>query len=173
MRAPHYLVGIFGGLLLAGTTSALSFDKGELVKAAIIEKISRFIDWPQQPGTAFSLCVIGEHPQLPVLRTYYESTTIAERPVAIRVLKRDEALAGCQVVLLAQKDASDLANYRARAERDHVLLIAEGSELAKNGVHVAFYSDMNKLRLEVNRKALEASGLKASFRLLEVAKVVD
>ena len=173
MRASHFLLGLFGCLLLTETTSALSFEKAELVKAAIIEKISRFIDWPQTPATQFSLCVVGDHPQLPVLRAYYESTTIAERPVTIRVIKREEALAGCHVVLLAQKDASELANYRARAEKDHVLLIAEGSDLAKNGVHVAFYSDMNRLHLEVNRKALEASGLKASFRLLEAAKIVE
>ena len=38
---------------------------------------------------------------------------------------------------------------------------------------LSFFSDMNRLRLEVNRKALEASGLKASFRLLEVAKIVE
>ena len=169
-RLSHLL--LVGGMLLAGTSSALSFDKAELVKAAVIEKISRFIDWPHASGQ-FVLCVAADHPQLPVLHAYYDNATIAERNVLLQVLRRPDALSGCQVLFLGQKDLAELARFRALAEKEQVLLIAEGADVARNGVHVAFYFDMNRLRLEVNRKALEASGLKASFRLLEAAKVVN
>ena len=171
MRLSHLLLA--GGLLLAGASSALSFDKAELVKAAVIEKISRFIDWPHASGGQFVLCVAAEHPQLPVLHAYYDNATIAERSVVLQVLRRPDALSGCHVLFLGQKDLAELVRFRALAEKDQVLLIAEGADVARNGVHVAFYFDMNRLRLEVNRKALEASGLKASFRLLEAAKVVN
>lgn len=170
-RLPHLVLLV--GLLLPGVSSAVSFDKAELLKAAVIEKISRFIDWPRPPGNQFVLCVAPEHPQLPVLQAYYDNATIAERSVVVQVLRRPDALNGCQVLFLAQKDISELARFRAMAEKEQVLLIAEGADVARNGVHVAFYFDMNRLRLEVNRKALEASGLKASFRLLEVAKIVN
>jgi hypothetical protein len=161
------------GLLLAGSSSALSFDKAELVKAAVIEKIARFIDWPRPPATQFTLCVASDHPQLQVLNAYYENATIAERPVAVHTMRRQDAPGACQVIFLAQKDIADLPRYRALAEKEQILLVAEGADVARNGVHIAFYFDMNRLRLEVNRKALEASGLKASFRLLEVAKIVN
>jgi len=170
VRWTSWLLGVS---LFAGSAAANSFDKSELVKAAVIEKISRFIEWPQTPGSQFVLCVAAEHPQLPVLRAYYESTAIAELPVVVRVLRPQDSLAGCKVVFLGPKDVPDLGRYRAPAEKDHVLIVAEGADVARGGAHVAFYSDMNRLRLEVNRKALEACGLKASFRLLEVAKVVE
>ena len=165
-------LALFAALLcVAGTGEAI--EKAELVKAAMVEKISRFIEWPRAPAGKFLLCIAPEHPQLEAVRAYYESVTIADRPVEIQLLKRSDALAGCHVAFLAPRDLGDMSRVRANADRDHVLLVAEGADAARSGAHVAFYSDMNRLRLEVNRKALEASGLKASFRLLEVAKVVE
>lgn len=158
---------------MAGASAALPFEKSELVKAAVIEKIARFINWPGPPGASFRLCVAADHPQLPVLTAYYENATIAERPVVLQILRKQDALAGCQVIFLAPNDMSELARYRAAAEKEQSLLIAEGAGVARDGVHIAFYFDMNRLRLEVNRKTLEASGLKASFRLLEAAKIVN
>lgn len=162
-----------GAFLPASVSMAAPvIDKADLVKAAVVEKIARFIDWPKPPEGQFGLCVVGEHPQLAALRAYYENATIADKPVVINVVKRGEA-AMCRVLFLSARDLNDLARHRVAADRDNVLLIAEGTSAARQGVHVAFYTDMGRLKLEVNRKALEGSGLKASFRLLEVAKVVD
>lgn len=153
--------------------AAPAIDKADLVKAAVIEKIARFIDWPKPAEGQFVLCVVGEHPQLPALRAYYENVTIGERTVAIQVVKRGETSGACRVLFLSQRDLADLKRHRTAADRDNILLIAEGDGAARAGVHVAFYSDSGRLKLDVNRKALETSGLKASFRLLEVAKLVD
>lgn len=152
---------------------AVTIEKADLVKAAMIEKIARFIEWPGSAPAKFSLCVTPDHPQLAAIKAYYENASINDRPVEIQVVKRADALAGCQVLFLAPREMGDLTKVRNSADRDHVLLVAEGAEAARSGAHVAFYSDMNRLRLDVNRKTLEASGLKASYRLLEVAKVVE
>jgi hypothetical protein len=160
-------------LLGAAVSGANAFDKSELVKAAVIEKIARFIEWPAIPGNAFQICAADDHPQLPVLRAYYDGQQIAERPVAVRSVRRFDGFAGCNLIVLGQKDFADVTRFRTLAEKEHMLLVAEGAELAKQGVHVGYFSDMNRLRLEVNKRGLEASGLKASFRLLEVAKLVE
>jgi len=162
-------------LLALHSSQALAntFDKAELVKAAVIEKIARFIDWPALGAGTFLLCAADDHPQLPVLRAYYEGTQIAERPVTVRPVRRFDGFTGCNVIVLGQKEFADLGRFRALAEKEHALLVAEGPDLARQGVHVAFYSDMNRLRLEVNKRGLEASGLKASFRLFEAARLVE
>lgn len=173
MRRGLACCGIAACLLTTGVPEALPFEKSELLKAAVIEKIARFIEWPRAPHDGFTLCVGADHPQLAVLNAYYENAAIADRPVAVHILRRSDALPACQLIVLSAKDMADLPRFRAAAEKDRILLIAEGAEAARNGVHIAFYFDMNRLRLEVSRKSLEACGLKASFRLLEVAKIVD
>ena len=156
-----------------GAAAAPEIEKAELIKAAMIEKIARFIDWPGPAPARFGLCIGGDHPQLGAVKAYYESFAIGDRPVEIQVLKRSDGMAGCRALFLAPREMADIGRLKAIAEKGHVLLVAEGADAARNGAHVAFYSDMNKLRLEVNRRGLEASGLKASFRLLEMAKVVE
>ena len=173
MPLRRVLFALVAALPVAVDSSAHAVEKAELVKAAMIEKISRFIEWPAKLPARFALCVSPDHPQMAAIKTYYESASIGDRPVEVQVLKRADALTGCHVVFLAPRDVTELTRVRANADKDHVLMVAEGTTAAKSGVHVGFYSDMNRLRLEVNRKALEASGLKVSFRLLEVAKVVD
>jgi len=161
-------------LLGANVSGAIAFDKAELVKAAVIEKIARFIDWPAAgSATTFLLCAAEDHPQLAVLRAYYEGAQIAERPVTVRPVRRFDGYTGCNLIVMGQKEFADMTKFRALAEKEHALLVAEGPDLAKQGVHVAYFSDMNRLRIEVNKRVLDATGLKASFRLLEVAKVVE
>jgi len=157
----------------ANVSGAIAFEKSELVKAAVIEKIARFIDWPVLAGSSFLLCAAEDNPQLPVLRAYYDGAQIAERPVTVRPVRRFDGYAGCNLIVLGPKELAEMGKFRALAEKEHALLVAEGPDLAKQGVHVAYFSDMNRLRLEVNKRVLDATGLKASFRLLEVAKLVE
>jgi len=186
MRAARTLLA---GFAAAATLPlhAVGAEKADLVKAAMVEKIARFIEWPGAAPGSFALCVTPGHPQLEAVREYYQGTSIANRPVTVRVVGAKggaragtEAGAGakppapaCSVAFLAPADLAQVGRWRAAAVRGHFLLIAEGDEAAAAGVHVAFYAHMGRLRLEVNRKALEAAGLKASFRLLEVARVVE
>jgi len=72
-------------------------------------------------------------------------------------------------VLLATTGLDDTM----RSDIGWLFLRARRPDLARQGVHVAFYSDMNRLRLEVNKRGLEASGLKASFLLFEAARLVE
>ncbi|MES3024687.1 MAG: YfiR family protein, partial [Pseudomonadota bacterium] len=147
----------------------------ELLRAAMIAKVARFVDWPAAPvpPVAFTLCVPLEHPLLAALRAYYRRASIGQLPVLVRALRKGEPLAGCRAAIVLPGAPEELAMLRAEAGREHVLLIGEGDEAAALGVHIGFFPDLGRMRVEVNRKALEASGLKASFRLLEVAKIVE
>lgn len=139
----------------------------------MIEKIVRFIDWPTAPAAQFVLCVPTDHPQITALHTYYDNAQILNLPVQIRVLRKGEPLSPCRAVLLLPSENPDMPRLQSLMAKENVLLIAEGAAMAKLGVHIGFFADMNKIRLEVNRKSLEASGLKVSYKLLEVAKIVE
>jgi hypothetical protein len=162
------------GLLPTGAAfaQAPAIDKADLVKVSVIEKVVRFIDWPPARDAQFFLCAPADHPQFAALKAYYENATIGEQPVAVQAVKRGDRFP-CRVLFMAPSDLNQPERIRGHLDRGKTLLIAEGADAAAKGVHVAFYIDAGRLKLEVNRKSLETSGLKASFRLLEVARVVD
>lgn len=154
----------------SATTTAI--DKADLVKVSVIEKVVRFIEWPAARDGPFFLCAPADHPQLPALKAYYESINIGDKPVSVQAVKRGDRVP-CRVLFMAPSDLNHPDRLRSHLARGQTLIIAEGADAAAKGVHVAFYIDAGRLKLEVNRKSLESSGLKASFRLLEVARVVD
>ena len=164
----HPIAALAALAALAGLDAGAQAESPDLLKAAMVERIASFIVWPGTPSRA-ALCVSPEHPQLAAIRAYYESGG----KIPVQILKDPQSQAGCTIAFLAPREVSDVKRWRALADKDHVLLVAEGSDAARAGVHVGFYFHMNRPRLEVNRRALEASGLRASFRLLELATVVE
>ncbi|MES2297480.1 MAG: YfiR family protein [Pseudomonadota bacterium] len=169
------LAGALAAILLpaAAGAAAPSDLEPERVRAALIDRVARFVEWPGTPSSQFVLCVADEHPQLAYLRSYYDSATIAALPVQVRPLRKNETLAGCHAAILVPGETADINRMRSQADQAHVLLFGEGTGMARHGVHIGFYPGAKHMVLEVNRKSLEASGLKASFRLLEVAKIVE
>lgn len=157
---------------LAGVALALP-NEAELRRASVIARVARFIEWPASEPP-FVLCMPVEHPQLAAVRYVFESenTRIAEQPVTVREVRRTDSLASCRVLFLAPRDGADLEFYRRESDRHRIMLFAEG-EVARAGVHVAYVLDRGRTRFEIRRRGLEAIGLKAGFRLLEQAKVVD
>ncbi|MBL8516628.1 MAG: YfiR family protein [Betaproteobacteria bacterium] len=174
LRAAPLAGALLWGALAGGRAlaQAPAIDKADLVKVSVIEKVVRFIDWPPMREAQFFLCAPAEHPQMSALKAYYENVTIGDKPVSVQAVKRGDRVP-CRVLFMAPADLSQPERIRGHLERGQTLLIAEGADAAAKGVHIAFYIDAGRLKLEVNRKSLETSGLKASFRLLEVARVVD
>lgn len=179
------LLAISGLLCLLASGDATTSEDADLdsLRAAMIEKIAGFIEWPAPPSssitstppTPLSICVTPEHPQLAALRLFYQPTPGTPPTTVLVVHKRVDPGSLCRVLFLAPRDiatAADLTRLRTLAEREHILLIAEGKRVARECVHVGFYFENGRRRIEVNRRALEAAGLKASFRLLELATKV-
>jgi hypothetical protein len=155
------------------TAAAATPNETELRKASVIARVARFIEWPAAEPP-FVLCLTADHPQRVAVRHVFEveNEKIAEQSVTVRELRPQDSLVGCRVLFLAPRDTADLERFRRESERHRIMLFAEG-EFARAGVHVAYVLDRGRTRFEVRRRGLEAIGLKAGFRLLEQAKVVD
>lgn len=152
---------------------ASGFEKSDLAEVALIEKIAGFIQWPRPPGESFNICVTADHPQLAVLEAYYQHMTVNDRPAAIVTVKLAAPPSECQVLYLTASQLSNLGPLLAWSARENVLLVGDSPDAASQGVQIAFYFSMNRLQLEVNRRSMEASGLKPSFKLMQVAKIVE
>ena len=54
----------------------------------------------------------------------------------------------------------------------HVLIVGEGQEFAAEGGMIAFVLSEGKIAFHINQASVERSGLKASAKLLQLAKLV-
>lgn len=149
------------------------------LKAELVERFTRFIEWPapkdagaaakQQP---FTICLFGASPFRAALEEMSANRKIKERRVVVTVLSAPAEVEGCQVLFVpaAQKDGLEkiLVHTLARP----ILTVGDTEGFAERGVLVNFYTFENAVRFEINDSAARKSGLEISSRLLKLARIV-
>lgn len=141
----------------------------------MLERITGFIQWPshaRERGQELVITVLGAASIAPRLSYLYERRR--ERGVSARVrqiVSRRE-IGRTDVLFIGTEYAGELEEILAAVLGHATLTVGNTPGFAKRGVAVNLIRDNDRIRFEVNRKALEASGLKASYQLLDLAKLV-
>jgi hypothetical protein len=157
-------------LAVEGRTAAAPASEPEL-KAELIERFTRFVDWDKLPET-FSICVVGESPITAHLEKIARRQTFKGKRARV-VKAATEAVADCQVVMIPGDDSSRLRAVVSRTDGHPVLSIAEAPGAAVAGAIVNFVIDDPHLRFEINIRAAGRSGLTLRSKLLSLARIVD
>lgn len=172
MSRRHAIILRITLVLCFAVNSAVAADTSELIRASIIEKITKFIEWPSYPDQNFTLCVAGNPPLLPALQTYYANVSIVSKPVKLLIISDLKSLAPCQAIYL-DGESNELAKILKITSNNPILVIAEKENAVSSGAHVDFFIEEDRLHLEANRTALTNSGFKVSYHLLKAAHIVD
>jgi hypothetical protein len=146
-----------------------------LLKAIWIEKFTHFISWPRDinPDTSlFIITVFNPDPFEGKLESIYAGTKIQDRPVKIVQVNSIEVIQPTHILFITKVTDSELDNILFRMKNQPVLIVSNVKDYAFRGTHINFTLVNNALRIEINETALKDSGLFASFRLLNIAKIV-
>ena len=171
------------GLLaaLALTLAATPVQPAELseyaVKAAILYKLSKFVDWPERAfagaGAPFGICVLGDNPFGDALDAL-SGQKLGDRPVAIRYLPgRSTAAEGCQLLFVSASEHYRLRGVLRAVGRPLLLTVGDREGFAEGGGMINLITVGKNIRFEINRAAVERAGLKIQAQLLRLATIVN
>lgn len=154
---------------------SMNFDTSELIRASVIEKIARFIEWPESSRQApVKLCVLARTSLLPALQHYYSGEIkLDQKPIELSLFERLDGIEQCDIIYLDPKQDRQLTDIVSQIGDAPVLVITEKQDAVLQGSHVDFYIEDNRLRLEVNRSRLASSGFNVSYHLFKVARIVE
>jgi hypothetical protein len=149
------------------------------VKAAFVSNFVQFVEWP---ATAFNgandpivVAVVGDNPFGPALEQAVRGKSARGREIRVRYARNvaQAVAAGPTHVLYIAPAAGE--KPPAQAVRDAAatgrLTIADVDDFVAAGGCVQFFADDNKMRFTINTSALNRAGLRASSKLLQLAKV--
>lgn len=148
------------------------------VKAAFIFNFVKFVEWPD--GKAISkqskmdVCVLGESDLLSMAHVF----TGASTPKLSLALVSEPNLAAvsthCHMVFIAASEEGRLAEILGALQHSPVLTVSDIAGFADHGGDIGFTLSDNKVKLEINKKAIAAAGLRIDAQLLEIAlRVID
>jgi hypothetical protein len=142
------------------------------VKAAFLLNFTKFVEWPSSAfpsnNTPITICLTGEDPFGGALQNMVAGEVVNGRSLVVqRVGSRPPA--GCRVVFVdrSQNTSRILANVG-----EGVLTVGEGEEFLREGGMIGFVIENRRVRFDINQAATARGGLKASSRLLSVARSV-
>ena len=173
------------GLLLAAVIAtvamrpAIAAPADELeypVKAQVIERFTRFIDWPDQvfagPDAPFVLCVVGSSPIEPYLERIAQRR-LKDRRVELRRLKPGADAGVCHLLFLAPSERSRIKQTVNKLSGKPVLTVGDTEGYAREGVLINLMLDEEgHVRFEICSTELRKSGLNVSAQLLRLARMV-
>jgi YfiR/HmsC-like len=141
------------------------------VKAGYLYNFTKFITWPPDNAETFNLCILGNDPFAGLIDPI-EQRSVMGRPIKVfrfDNLKRMDHEPHCHILFISSSIKNPLAVVQ---NLDDTLVVGESGDFIDQGGMIGFVNKQGKIKLQINLKTIDQSGLKVSAKLLEVADVV-
>lgn len=146
-------------------------------KAAYLYNFLQFIEWPDSAfATKSSPVIIGIFSQDPLARELgqiAEGESINGRKIIVENYRSTHNIRECNVIFIPLSQEGQIGTILSELDNKSILTVSEVDGFAQNGGAINFYVQDNKLRFEINPDVLRKLNLKASSRLLRLARIVE
>ncbi len=158
--------------------SAFAQQSEYTIKAVFLEHFTRFIEWPESSNIAdtsypFFIAIIGENPFGSILDQIYTEQKIRNKKVEILYISTPDGITDCHILFVSSSNKEILPEILSRTRNKPILTVSDTKGFAENGVLINFYLAGNKIKFEINETAVHESGLVMSYRLLNLARIVN
>jgi hypothetical protein len=176
----YFMIAAQLTVLLFSPVSAASEARIEesTLKAVYIEKFTRFVEWPKESeiddtSKPFVIGIIGEDSFEPTLRKIFSTRKIRDKNVVIRRISGVDEIGDCHLLFISNISKEKLQKVLASIKGRPILTISDTESFAMSGVLINFYVSNDRLRFEINEAAVRKSNLTFSYRLMQIATIVN
>jgi hypothetical protein len=165
------------GLLLSLFSLPLVAQYNEnVIKAAYIERITRFVEWPVKENLSIDQFVIGVYKDddfYNALTEVFKDKRIKDHKVRVITVVSPEQITECNLCYLSPKAKSLIGTFISSSNLFGVLLVSGTNGFGKSGVHINFYIEDEKLKFEINEKSLGTTGFRVSYLLMQNNRIIQ
>src|SRR5580700_3921960 len=160
-------------IYLSSAPNVQAQEQESVLKAAFIYNFINYIDWNTgNDSPDFVIGVLGSSSVTKPLVDISQSKTVKNKKIVVRVFKKPEDIANCQILFIPQNLPYSLHAILEKVDRG-VLTVSEEPGYAGQGTAFNFVVQNEKLKFEANLKAINLAGLKAGSQLLKLAIIVE
>jgi preprotein translocase subunit Sec61beta len=145
------------------------------VKAVFLFHFAQFVEWPEasfsEEQEPLIIGVLGEDPFGSFLDEVVAGEDINGHPLTIRRFNKAEDAAACHILFMGMDGISQLRSSLEMLKDHNVLTVGDSPAFIRAGGMIRFFSENNKIRLQINPDAARASGVMISSKLLRLADI--
>jgi hypothetical protein len=145
------------------------------IKAALIEKFGRFIEWPTNSiSDTFVVSVLGKNPFGRNMDKMAAKFKIKNKPVKVNYISAIKEIDGCQILFICKTEKDRIGDIISYVKNKPVLTVGDTDGFGIEGVHFNFYFNKEGYtHFEINPTILKEADLKVDIHLLEFGKMIE
>ena len=159
------LAPIFGIILMAFTGT--NRPEHEL-HAMMVYNFIKYIEWPSSEEE-FRIAVIGDNEVYTTLKEWYGGKSRGGKKFNVVRFQSPDQYSASHIVYFGSQSKEGLKSLKNKIGDESVLLITNKPGFGSLGSAINFKTVGNKLRFELNQRAVESAGLKVSSQLSSMA----
>ncbi|MFV8368758.1 YfiR family protein [Flavobacterium sp. LB2R40] len=168
----HILIlGVFFMLMGGNTISAQENTEGKeyALKADFLYRFIDYVYWKNySKKQTFKIAILEESPITSSLRILSKN-----KKIEVKEYKELKELGFCNILFVPYNCTIPVETILSKLSGKPVLIVTEQNGYGKKGAHMNFIMVENKLKFEVNLKAINKAGIGISSFLLQHAIIVQ
>jgi hypothetical protein len=146
------------------------------VKAAYLFNFLKFVKYPSEsfadPLAPIVVGVVGEDPFGSALPQVVTGKTVEGRDLVIRLYRPGEDLRGAHILFISASERKRLPMILSSLRGSSVLTVSDTPGFLDAGGMIQFLNENDRVRFAINMNATSRAKLKASSKLLSLARVM-
>ncbi len=143
------------------------------VHSMMVFNFTKYVQWPDHSqGGEFIIGVIGSNDVYNTLNGWYGGKPRGSKTYVIKKFNSAAEVTDCHVVYIDKSKSNDFDAVNGKVKGKGTLVVTDKNGLGEKGSAINFKTVDNKLKFELNQKAIEASNLKVSGALSSMAILI-
>lgn len=146
------------------------------LKGIMVHRITSFIVWPPCPKEVITLVVYDNGESYETFKTIFATHPINGRNVQVKSLQNIadiSTLGACDILCIGTLSQAQKTKILDKVSKAGLLVIGSERDDIRYGASITLLEDANRFKILVNPDALKEAHLKADYRLLKLAEIVD
>lgn len=143
------------------------------VYSMMVFNFTRYVQWPDQASSGeFVIGVIGNSDVYNTLNGWYGGKPRGSKTYVIKKFNNASEVTDCHVLYIDKSKSFEFDAANNKVKGKGTLVITDKNGLGEKGSAINFKTVDNKLKFELNQKAVDASNLKVSGSLSAMAILI-
>jgi hypothetical protein len=149
-----------------------SYQSEDNLKAVIIGKIAKFVEWEDKESSSFVITVLGSSSDTKLFEGIYQNKRIGGRSVEIKSIESIDELGFTHILYVSKISTDELVRVITETKFRNILTVSGMRGFAEKGGTVQLYFVSRKIKLKVNVGIAEQQKLIINPALLQIATIV-
>jgi hypothetical protein len=143
------------------------------VYSMMVFNFTRYVQWPDNDVSGqFVIGVIGNSEMYNTLSSWYNGKPRGAKTYVIKKFNSAAEVTDCHVLFIDKSKSGEFEAANSKVKGKGTLVVTDKNGLGEKGSSINFKTVDNKLKFELNQKAIEASNLKVSSSLTSLAILI-